>query len=941
MQAAEDIAPKIARRVGWVELAPVSEADTVPNAVCGALGIRLSANLSPVEALHRRLRREAWVLILDNCEHVLGACAELVLNLIESCPQLHVLATSREALGITGEILCPASPLTVPDEADAEDTDKVASNTAVQLFVSRVRAARPDFAVTRENAEAIVRLCRKLEGIPLALELAAARVGVLTPSQIVGRLDRGIDLLKRSGRQALPRHQTMRAAIGWSHGLLTAAERTLFRRLSVFAGHADIEACEAACAGDGVDVREVLDLLEGLIGKSLVAADERGARARYRLLEPVRQFAQERLMASGELERVRERHARYYVERAEALGTRLKGPRRTAALDALELNHDNLRQAWDYAVEVENAALLARLACGLFWFWSFHGHVVEGRRRAERALGRLGAEADTAGRLHYVAGVLAWMQGDYAVAAERLEACLKQANSRGDQALKGLALREFAGVRFAGAELEAAAKCYDAAVTQLREVGADWDLALALVMQAEVRGRAGDKDCARQMLQEAQDLFGAAADPWGLSLACFGLGWAAAEAGDFTTARGEIQKALSLQDQAGDPWNTGQFLMLAGEVEELSGDFAAASGLYAKALSALREVGDRVSIAHGIARLAAVERRVGNARAAVRLAAAAKALGLPSNAPYPYALAANEDLADVIEALGEALEEEAFQSEWAAGQASALDDALEMALEGRAGGGGVGSARRAIAEDAALQLFALGPAQVRRDGRRLRAADWGFALPRELLYYLIAEGPRTKTQIGLEFWPEASHEQLKGRFRTTLYRLRQALGGTEWVQYREGRYAFNDSLDYWFDAEAFEAALDRAAGAAEPEASAVDLERALDLYRGDFLEDFPALDWAHPHRERLRRRYRGALMALGRLRDAGGAHERAAELYRRAVELDELDEEARRALARALAKMGDRGGALRQIDALAERLRAELAAEPADETKALRARLKG
>lgn len=943
LRLAEEAEPDLADEVWWVDLVPLDDPRLVTPTVCSSLEVRLTPGTRPLEALLHRLRSSRALLALDNCEHLVDACADLVAVLLERCLELRVLATSREALGVPGEVAWPVPSLSVPGEDVGHDRqiDRAAEAASVQLFVDRARAVRPDFELTPSNVSAVVGVCGRLDGIPLALELAAGLVRVLAVEQIAERLEEGLGLLRQTGRRVPPRHRTMRAALDWSHALLPEAERVLFRRLGAFVGHPSIEACEAVCAGGTLSSSTIVELLARLIDKSLIVVDDRGGSARYRLLEPVRQFAVDRLEDSDELEELRRRHAAYYLEIARTAAPDLRGGGRAAALDRLESEHDNLRRAWDQAVEAGDGRTVAGLARALFWFWNFGGHFDEGRTRSEEALERLAPGSGASADLLYTSGTFAWMQGDCETAQDRLEACAAACRGGGHGDLLSLALRELAGVRLTLGDLTAAAELYEESITRLRESGRTWDLALALVVLGDVRQGLGEAATARELRDEGRVLFGRVGDPWGISLALFGLGVGAARAGDLDAARVHGREALTLQRGRGDDWNIGQILALLGEIEDRAGHPERAAELLLDSIETIEKVGDRITLVHGIASLAEVERQRGRTFRAVRLAGAADALGEMLEGSYPYALATEDERARTVKALRRAAGEEAFAEEWARGRSMRLEEAVAFAADGT-------GPRRVelpgVEEDggaATLHVFALGPPEVYRSRRRLRAADWTFALPKELLFYLLLHGPRTKEQIGLDFWPEASTDQLRGRFRTTLYHLRRALGGKEWVRYENGRYTFNRELDCWFDVEAFESNLDRAAGEMEPDtgAAARHLERAVELYRGDFLEGESPGRWADEHAGRLSRRYLDAVLTLAGLRASEGLHDLAADLYRRALDRDDLDERAHRGLVRSLARAGDRTAALRQLETLERLLRRELDAEPSPETLELRSRL--
>lgn len=945
LRVAENAVPGLADDVGWVELASLDDDGLVASAACSRLGVRVQSGRAPVDALSARYKDDRVLLVIDNCEHLLEGCAELVTDLLDRCPRIRLLTTSRSPLRVEGERLWPLAGLSLPSP-DGNSVPDARDAESVQLFVARVRSNRPGFEIDQENLESVVGLCRRLEGIPLAIELAAARARMLAPGQIARRLDDGLRILSQTGRGLPARHRTMRAALAWSHELLEEPERVLFRRLGIFGGDVRVEDIESVCATAPLDRDAVLDLLDRLVDWSLVTAEDSGRGTRCRLLEPVRRFAIECLEQSGEAEDLRSRHMDHFVQFAEAMAPGLQGPGRADSLERLDARHDDLRRAWDHAESTERGDVLGRLVRALFWFWHFGGHFDEGRRRSDTALARLPSDEEGRANLLWASGALAWMQADYEVARSRLEQCALLCRESRLDGLLGSVLRELAGVRLALGDLRRASKLYEESAALLAASERSWDEALAQVMRADVRLALGDARGAAELRERARRLFAEEGDPWGLSLAHLGLGHEAARQNDHVSARHHAREALSLQTTGGDVWNVGQILLLLGEIELQDGGKERAAALLIESIEALRRVGDRVSLSQAILCLSRCEAARGRTLRAIRLAGAGRGIGEPLEARYPYALSTDADHDRNVDELRDATAEDAFAHEWAAGRAMSLDEAVACALDdperGAAGapvnrisGTPIGSIHPGATE-ARLRIFALGPAEVYVGPRRLRPRDWGYALPRELLLYLLLEGPRTKDQIGLVFWPEVTRDQLRGRFRTALYQLRQALGGTEWVRYQGGRYGFNRDLDYWLDVEAFGSDLD--AAGERPDATGP-LQRAVELYRGDLLEGDAPGRWASPHRDRLRRRYIEALMKLAELRSDRGSVDSAIELYRRVIDCDELHEEAHRALARSRARAGDRAGALRHLDTLASTLQRELDMEPSAETLELRSTL--
>ena len=389
--------------VWFIELAPLSDPALLSQVMVNTLGLLDQANRSPQAILTDFLQGKHSLLILDNCEHLIQACAQLAETLLHFCPKLHILATSRETLSITGETVYLVPTLTSPALLNPT-LDALSQYEAVQLFVERTQSTTHDFSLTPDNAAAIAHICHHLDGIPLALELAAPRVKLLRVEEIAARLDDRFQLLTGGSRTALPRHQTLQAMIDWSHDLLTEPERILLRRLSVFAGGWTLEAAEAVCIDevqDGILPHQVLDLLTQLINKSLILVEHKqGHETRYHMLETIRQYTREKLWAAGEGELMCEHHVAYFVELAELAEPNLRAFDMIMWLDRLEAELDNIRLALEWAQESDIEAQL-RLASALQWFWHIRGHKIEGINRLERGLS---IEAKEHGNQHLTLG---------------------------------------------------------------------------------------------------------------------------------------------------------------------------------------------------------------------------------------------------------------------------------------------------------------------------------------------------------------------------------------------------------------------------------------------------------------------------------------------------------------------------------------------------------
>jgi predicted ATPase/DNA-binding SARP family transcriptional activator len=351
-EVARDLIGAYPDGVRMVELAPLSEPGLVAQEVAGALGITERPGEPLVDTLVDSLTDKEMLLVLDNCEHLIDAAARLAEELLRSCPRLRILATSRELLSITGEAVLQVDPLSLPDTDGVASVEGLMRYEALRLFVDRARLRLPDFELTQQNAGAVARVCRKLDGMPLAIELATARMGALAVEQVAERLEVTLDVLSGANRTAAPRQQTLRATIDWSHRLLSEDEQMILRRFSVFARGWTLEAAEAVCSGGGIEQEEALDLLGGLVDKSLVVAGvATDGAVRYRMLESIRQYAWENLEQNGEADEVRDRHAAFFLALAEEADPKLAGPQQGVWVERLEAEHDNLREALSWFLE--------------------------------------------------------------------------------------------------------------------------------------------------------------------------------------------------------------------------------------------------------------------------------------------------------------------------------------------------------------------------------------------------------------------------------------------------------------------------------------------------------------------------------------------------------------------------------------------------------------
>jgi non-specific serine/threonine protein kinase len=613
--------------VWLVELAPLADPALVVQAVATTFQVREAAGRTLLDLLVDYLGPKSLLLMLDNCEHLVTACAQLAGALLRSCPNLKILATSRAALGVAGEVTYHVPPLSRPDPKRVQSLEQLRQFEAVQLFVERSVSSQPQFALTDANGRAVADICHRLDGIPLAIELAAARVKVLTVDQIATRLQDRFRLLTGGSGTGLPHHQTLQATIDWSYGLLSEEERVLLRRLSAFAGGFILEAAEAVCAGGTVEPEDVLDLLTSLVDKSLVVAGGLNGDVRHLLLETIRQYSLEKLAESTEVPAVRGLHMAWYLDLAERAEPELLGPDQAAWLDRLETEHDNFRAALEWTASgARDAEARLRLAGALHRFWLTRGHLTEGRNWLESAIEEPGGTASPARvKALYAGGVLAFDQADYARADTLLEESLALSRPGSDKVPIARALTYLALIHRHRGDYPRAVLLLEESVALCRAAGHKWDLAQALRSLALAVRRMGDYDRATALLEESLPLWREAGDKSGLAKSLLSLGVVARLQGNLPRARTLLEESLALNRDLGHKSELAEALLSLGTVVKNEGDYARATSLYEECLVLSREMGLRLLVAAVLVNLANVRHYLGDDDRASALAEEAKA----------------------------------------------------------------------------------------------------------------------------------------------------------------------------------------------------------------------------------------------------------------------------------------------------------------------------
>ena len=589
--------------VGWVELAPLKKETLLLQAVAKGLAVREVPNQSLEETLTKFLYSKQLLMVLDNCEHLIAGCAKLVDRLLNSCPNLKILATSREALGLIREEVWPVPILSLPDAQRMSLIDLLMQYEGIHLFVERASAAKSDFTLTEQNALSVAQVCQHLDGVPLAIELAAARVKMMSVGEIAKHLDDRFDLLTAGSRTAFPRHQTLRSAIDWSYDLLSQPERLFFSRISVFTGGFTLNAAKEIATGDGVSKTQVIHLLGQLINKSLVnvraRSEEPKSETRYEMLETIREYAREKLDEFGETEQVRQRYRDFFIGFAEQAEPKLKGAQQFEWLNRFEVEHDNLRAVLQWTHEVGDMEAISRLAALLFWFWKRRGYLSEGCVWLERALAAEPTLTISArARLLYQVANLTRAQGDFARARELVEQSIVLWRTLDSEEKQGLplALALLANLVRDGGNPGTARLLAEESVKLSREQGNAWSLALSLISLGMALRDQEDYNLAQSTIEESKRIWQELGDLWGLAEALHHLAHVAYRRGDYEVAYSLEEEVLSIQRQLGDKHSIAYAIHNLGLYTLAQGNMDRAKPLFEQDIVLFREIGDKTGI---------------------------------------------------------------------------------------------------------------------------------------------------------------------------------------------------------------------------------------------------------------------------------------------------------------------------------------------------------
>lgn len=680
LQVAANLLDHFVDGVYFVSLSPISDPELVASAIAQPLGVREAAGRSLQESLQEYLRDKQLLLVLDNFEQILPA-APLVSALLTTCPRLKVLVTSRASLHLYGEQEFPVSPLALPDAKHFTPT-RLTAYAAIDLFCQRARAVKPDFALTPENATAVAQICIGLDGLPLAIELAAARIKLFSPAALLARLDQRLTLLTGGSHDLPTRQRTLRDEIAWSYDLLTPAEQKLFCRLAVFVGGFTLEAAQAVGNINGDLAIDVLDGIATLVDQNLLKQmDHPGGKARFTMLETIREYGLAQMITSGEAETIRRRHANFFLTLAERTEPLLLGPRRQQGLACLESELDNLRAAFLWSEGDDNQAEISlRLAGALIWFAHFANHFHEVRKWLQSSLQRaLKPTADRAKAL-WGAGLLAAIQADFVEAHRQLAESEQLWRQIGEPLGLAIALRELSLVEFAQSQFVTAQQHSEEGIGLFRMLDSKWHLALALDNLSNVVANRGEPMAARRLLQESVALFRMVDDTWGLSGAMISLGFVASQQGDYTTAVPLIEESLTIRRLLVDKWMITNSLSLLGEVRQRQGQLEQANNLYRECLTMAYEIGDKACIAHILYHLGTLANRQSQPEHAILLWAVAATLRTEAGGFLFHTLVDATEQERAITAVRTRVGAETFAAKWAEGQAMTLEQVIAYAL---------------------------------------------------------------------------------------------------------------------------------------------------------------------------------------------------------------------------------------------------------------------
>jgi len=678
----------------WLaEFADVTDPGLVPQTLLSIFNLREDSHRTVVEVLIDYLRAKTALLLFDNCEHLIDACARVSESLLQACPKLRILASSREALGIPGESTYRVPSLRTPNPEDLPSLDELEKVDSIRLFIERAATAKPSFQLTQDNASFVAQICSRLDGIPLALELAASRVKVLTPEQIAARLDDRFRLLTGGSRTALPRQQTLRAMIDWSYSLLTEQEKTLFRRLAVFAGGWTLEAAELVCADDeqdGILPHDVLDLLTRLVDKSLVTTEEVMSETRYHRLETIRQYSREKFFETNEVESIRNWHLSYFVRFAEQVDEHLKGRDQVLWQNRMWTEQDNLRAALEWGLNKNPDAAL-RIAGAANLFWTAGGYSAEGFRWTQNALEQteklpvpegISEQQRLVARARALRGLtrLYLSLGDNANAKRVAEESVTLYRQSTDRRGLSFALVILAyPLEFLG-ERERAEAVLQESYSIARAEGDVYIICRSLNILARVVSNLHqDRNLAQQYVEESYRMAKEAGLRSQEAQSSEILGFIAIDGKNYDAARSHFKESVRVYDEIGATFNVFLEKSNLAHLERRTSNYASALEYYRETIVAFRDMGQTGAVAHQLECFGFIAIAQNQNERALHLFAAANALREKAGTPMRPDEQTYFD--EQLKSLREKLDRAQFDSTWSAGHIMTMEQAIEFALQ--------------------------------------------------------------------------------------------------------------------------------------------------------------------------------------------------------------------------------------------------------------------
>lgn len=683
LEAASRVLENYPDGVWLVEVAPIFDPILVPRAAADTIGLREESGRPVMERLSRYFQHKRMLLVLDNCEHLVDACASLADGILRVSPGVHILATSREALNIQGEVAYQVPSMSLPEQGELMPIEQLREFEAIELFIDRAHRAMPSFHASDENAPSLVQICRQLDGIPLAIELAAAKAGVLHLDQINERLADRFRLLAHGSRAGPARHQTLQAAIDWSYDLLTRPEQVLFRRLSVFLNGWTLEAAEAICPDVDLPGEDMLDLLVQLVNKSLVRGEERMGAARFYMLETIREYALRKLHQSGEWDALSRRHLTYFAHLVGKAQLHFRGPDQSIWYNHLDNDLDNLRTALTWVGGSEAVEIQIQLAADLWRYWKNRGHILEGSLHLQRLFQQVpegpARQSPSFARALAAAGSLAYYEGDFSYSEQTRTEALKIYQSLNDSAGVADCLIGLGNTAISQGKYDAAREFYEQGLRIRESLGDRWGIARLLGNLGLAAYYQMDYPRARSLHTQSLSLFREQGDEESIANELVNLGDVARQQGELSEALLLYQESAAISRRLKDRWGLGYAALGMADIALARYELSTASIFYRECLTAFQRSADQIGLPFALESVSTLALTWNQPELAARILGAAETLREGTSSPLPPPNQASYQA--VRATLKETLSPGRFQSAWSQGQSMAMDQVIAMVLQ--------------------------------------------------------------------------------------------------------------------------------------------------------------------------------------------------------------------------------------------------------------------